>query len=210
MSASPSPSRLLAFPGELRNRIYRMVRYLYMFVPPSTDSRYQVLVQDIVEVWRDGYERPPLINTCKAVRNETLKLYYEENTFCFYLENFEATTLFNFGQILEAILTYLQKVNGTEDIAVTRRTMFPLGRNKNWPNLLKLLRHVHAGEVRLGVKPLMDREEDELQSQDVRDVMILGMLVMVKTLQKEAWEVVEKVMMDQKALLRTMGTNWIE
>ncbi|USW58271.1 hypothetical protein Slin15195_G115900 [Septoria linicola] len=57
-------SPLLRLPGELKNRIYALV----------------LSKQKIIVVKARGHYRPPLLNMCKRIRRDTLKMFYGETT----------------------------------------------------------------------------------------------------------------------------------
>ena len=81
MSASPHCG-LLSLPPELRNRIYEIV--VKIDVSPINICLWNAVKID---------KQPAITRTCRQIRNESLPMYYQLNTFCFdasewYLEAF--------------------------------------------------------------------------------------------------------------------------
>lgn len=79
-------SLLLSLPPELRNRIYELVLIDEEFIPLRQDS------EDTKAVTRAGQrvrkplvettiEEPPLLQSCRQIRNEAIQIYYARNTF---------------------------------------------------------------------------------------------------------------------------------
>ncbi|KAK4610588.1 hypothetical protein CLAFUW4_13597 [Fulvia fulva] len=69
--ANPT-SRFLALPAEVRYRIYRLVSDPQVIVS-NNDTKIQITPT--------GHPRPPLVNTCKQIRSESLQMFYHENKF---------------------------------------------------------------------------------------------------------------------------------
>ncbi|KAK5111956.1 hypothetical protein LTR85_011703 [Meristemomyces frigidus] len=67
-------SPLLALPAELRNRIYE----------------FALLEQETVHV-DDNLRRPALLDTCRQIRSEALRLWYTENAFLFTIHDCDGT-----------------------------------------------------------------------------------------------------------------------
>lgn len=65
MDADQPVCHLLKLAGELKNRIYREV----------------LCDLNDISVDQDGYDRPALLQTCKQIRAEGLKIFYYENRF---------------------------------------------------------------------------------------------------------------------------------
>ncbi|KAK5127561.1 hypothetical protein LTR85_006901 [Meristemomyces frigidus] len=77
MAAADIPaSPLLELPGELRNRIYRLL-----------------LVEDDeslpITVVKERFEEPAILYACSEIRHEATPIYYCENRFCLEVTSFD-------------------------------------------------------------------------------------------------------------------------
>ncbi|KAK4611195.1 uncharacterized protein CLAFUR5_13878 [Fulvia fulva] len=131
MSAPPPPpSRLLGVPGELRNRIYR----------------YVLLQESPIIVTDTGFDRPGLMSTCKAVRTETVKIYYEENKFTVDIINLSSETLVAFLRSIAHLNRASDTTRAPFNLMVTPASRH-IGAGRSWPNHLETLRRIHAREL---------------------------------------------------------------
>lgn len=106
---------LLSLPAELRNRIYAYALvqgpYIYIEVDDPTQRYYGC---------GQGGEQPGLTRTCRQIRNESLHLFYELNTFRFNSQFSEEIELGPTGFHVDKIKNFRFEVERhTYDITLT-------------------------------------------------------------------------------------------
>ncbi|KAK4610749.1 hypothetical protein CLAFUW4_13990 [Fulvia fulva] len=161
------PCFFLKIAGELRNRIYR-----------------EVLLQPApIDYGDKGYIRPALLNTCKAIRSEALKIYYYENSFHTDVWAYNASGMYRFRTSLEPIGVNYEKI---EEMTTT---CFDLA---SWSNLMEWLRQYHAdlNDWRITYKEEEDEDYDRARLQEA----LSQMFDVVEGLGGMEWEQVEQEM----------------
>ncbi|KAF7193552.1 hypothetical protein HII31_05127 [Pseudocercospora fuligena] len=137
LDITKSPS-LTNLPGELKNRIYRLV---------LLQSR-----DDDINVTAPNYRRPSLLEVSRAIRNETIPIYYYENSFAIHLPDYSPALLMRWIRTLKRIglETDSNKPWGKKVFfkinAVDGKTG---GKNPrpNWSNFQRHLKYMHSGLV---------------------------------------------------------------
>ncbi|KAM3420438.1 hypothetical protein BST61_g3711 [Cercospora zeina] len=129
---SPTPSRLLRLPAELRNRIYRLGLH-------TAGDEDRIIVTDF------GHERPALLQTCRKIRTEALKIYYYENSFRIDMNSYDSTLLARFTQKLRDLGLETHSAKPAKEYV---ECYLRYGdREPNWANLLQWMKFVHGGLV---------------------------------------------------------------
>ncbi|PPJ57822.1 hypothetical protein CBER1_00176 [Cercospora berteroae] len=108
-------SPLFGLPGELRNRIYRLV----------------LLEQNAIQVVDTGYARPGLLTTCQQIANESTVLYYEENKFDVRAWDYNPHSLYNFERGINALAERGHSMKPKMRLAV-------MPSSTNWKNVMKV------------------------------------------------------------------------
>ena len=131
MTATEQPNPgFLDLPPEIRNRVYELALF---------DGNGAVAID---ATWRP----PPLLSTCKQIRNETLCMVYTCNEFAFTITNCNVSVLAAFEKHVKSLPKELR-----------RRVRYAIrlsGRGRDWENLMAWCRHVWKGEV--GTLPKRD------------------------------------------------------
>ena len=152
-------------PAEMRNRIYREV-----LVDPEC-----VFIEDA-----EDFQEPPLLQTCRQIRQEAITIYYRENYFCICAEGFNSDRGY----------TWCQRA---------RRHAPDLMRNTEWcqhesnqrsADLRQWLQRAHEGSVPYGewLEPAWIGNEFQI----------------VKDLKDVSWTLVERVLKSYEASVRAM------
>ncbi|EME77876.1 uncharacterized protein MYCFIDRAFT_179346 [Pseudocercospora fijiensis CIRAD86] len=100
--------------------------------------------KNALEVTADGYRRPALLNTCREIRSETLKIWYYGSRFKISVYDFNSDTIFRFTSSVRAFGIRLSLVN-------CRCNYYH--NPPSWTNLVCWLRRYHAKEIHLAVNP---------------------------------------------------------
>ena len=119
-TAAPPPSRLLALPAELRNRIYLFTLHETRHI--HIDSTYQ---------------QPALLQACRKTRAEASSIYYMENKFIINCHDFDVTTLQCFENKSEMFSKTEWLTHVSIDIGAQATS---------WGNLLEWLRRYYHKE----------------------------------------------------------------
>ncbi|KAF7194691.1 hypothetical protein HII31_03953 [Pseudocercospora fuligena] len=84
-SEEERPCAFLGIPAELRNRIYREA-----LVPKADTDRDTISISPgYDDTLRELPPEPPLLRTCKQIREEATSIYEQENQFFVELEDFD-------------------------------------------------------------------------------------------------------------------------
>jgi hypothetical protein len=139
--ADTSSSPLLELPGELRNRIYRLCLV-------SEDA-------EPIAVISTSFPEPPLLSTCKEIREEASAIFYGESQFRAWLWSYDSSPL----MVMFAKVPIFKKL-GRMHLPSHLRMRGP----PSWHHLEIMLRRRHA--VGAGVLPppsdSVERPEREL------------------------------------------------
>ncbi|KAF7190633.1 hypothetical protein HII31_07792 [Pseudocercospora fuligena] len=167
-TSEPAECRLLDLAPELRNRIYE----------------YVLCDDDCIEITKDNWMQPALLQTCKTIRNEGMGIYYCENRFDIRAVNFDCSIMLHF---LRHTRNFYDRMK--VEIDVSRLN------SEAWPNLLGWLKADFEG--RLPIYPQYDAEEDAEQFNTaakafdiVHDLQAAG----------NTWITIEKVLESYKIL----------
>ncbi|KAK3686675.1 hypothetical protein LTR37_019606 [Vermiconidia calcicola] len=125
--------RLLALPGELRNKIWR-----YTLVEPVK-----------INVTTTGPGDPAVIRTCKSVRNEARAIYYRENDFRLHVRNY------NGAAFLPFFYQYARWPKVTRSQVFFSMTGLP-----NWDNLVAWLK---SSDTSVGTVPDLDNPKSSIE-----------------------------------------------
>lgn len=182
---TPAPSRFLDLPGELKNRIYRLV-----LVRPEGE---------VVDVNSTGYDRGGgLLGTCKEIRSEALKIFYYENEFSGKVHYFDISFMVKWSITLQRLRLSPKKA----------KLAGPIGQQPCWKNLLHWTKCYHQGVVHAkAVSP------EQLQKRGEKGLMWHLLAVMfetVRTLHKQPWKLVEKVILRMRPSFTAEDPKWAE
>lgn len=126
---SPSRTSLLGLPGEIRNKIYRHA----LVVHDTSHQPGSDLLDPIPE-------QPALLRTCEQIRSEAASIYYAENQFCLFLDDFIDTPAI-------AWIEHASRYVDRQQLQVQWDWGIWGVRHGDWPNLLQMLRHAHEGRL---------------------------------------------------------------
>ncbi|SMR62427.1 unnamed protein product [Zymoseptoria tritici ST99CH_1E4] len=168
-------SRLLALPPELRNQIFRdVVKYDYKHII----------------VTPQGYDRPPLLETCKMIRKDALKLFYYTNEFYGYIFEYDYTPIAKFFALREAnnIRTYVYFTLELQGVP-------------NWNNLVDWVKREHGAKFS-PIKGIPEREGNEVR------IILRGFFAMAIAMRGQEWEEVEARLHAARPALIALDRNW--
>lgn len=189
ISAMQTPCRLLSLPGELKNRIYRLV------LVKSEDNP--------IVVTSTGYDRGGgLLQTCKEVRREGLKIFDYENKFTHLVRRYNCTPVYEFVHSLESCSRVIDpgKVNldGAND------------GEPCWSNVLRWLRRIHNYKV---LPCVDDLGTEQLRRENVTDMESHTQRIMFSIaarLQDQPWDFVEDMLVGMRPSLVVVDERWAE
>ncbi|SMR65174.1 unnamed protein product [Zymoseptoria tritici ST99CH_3D1] len=170
----PRGSRLLDLPPELRNSIFRIV--------VESANTY-------ISVTSQGYYRPPLLQTCKAIRQDALKLFYCTNVFSVQVVDFDYTPIHKFIAVPRA-----EKCRKLIDFRIH------LVGEPNWANLVEWVKRYHRGT---GPFYHIPRREGNLVRPFLR-----GFFSMAQVMEGQDWPLVEKTMCAMRPALVALDPGW--
>jgi len=157
--------RIFALPAELRNQIYR-----------------QVLVEDQITMTPEGAAPltppPTLLQTCRRIREEAASIYFEENTFAFYVTSLDVCRVTEWADLSE------QHAQANQILAFVSQP--------NWANLLHWLELFYKDECAGFEEPDADRLE-----QHPEGAIVHHAFTMVGQLKEEpgmTWEKVRQLL----------------
>ncbi|KAK5127473.1 hypothetical protein LTR85_006812 [Meristemomyces frigidus] len=178
----PSQSPLLALPGELRNRIYRLA-----LVEPR-----------LVLLNRTKFVEPALLVACHQIRHEAAPIFYGENDFRIPVPNYDST-------ICKLWTVKVRAVRRKYDIHIETSLSRGTGHEEpNWENAIKWLQRRHSGAVRYQM-----HKPSSAPKHFTPDMMVLGgMFAMAKELQDKSWSRVKKLMEEQHRILVAIDPRW--
>ncbi|WPB02075.1 uncharacterized protein RHO25_006709 [Cercospora beticola] len=189
----PTPSRLLQLPAELRNRIYRLVLH-------TAGEEDRIIVTEF------GHERPALLQTCKKIRNEALKIYYYENSFRIDMNSYDSALLARFTRKLRDLGLETHSAKPAKEYV---ECYLRYGdREPNWANLLQWMKFVHSGLV--PPRKLTPAERWASGRHSTVRIVISSMNNMVRCLADRPWEEVKKLLEDQRVVLATTNARWMD
>ncbi|KXT08207.1 hypothetical protein AC579_3314 [Pseudocercospora musae] len=129
---------LTNLPGELKNRIYRLV------LLRSHD--------DDINVTAPNYRRPSLLEVSRAIRNETIPIYYYENSFAIHLPDYSPALLMRWVRSLRRMGLEIDSNKPWGKKVFFKITVVDGktgGKNPrpNWNNFQRHLKYMHQGLV---------------------------------------------------------------
>ncbi|KJX99838.1 hypothetical protein TI39_contig350g00029 [Zymoseptoria brevis] len=169
-------SFLLNLPPELRTEIYSL----------AVKSPTRHIIVDA-----DGYDRPPVLGTCKEVRADALKLFYCTNTFTVLAVNYNYATMARFLALLGTLKISKNFVKYYFDM---------IGR-PNWSNLRDWVKRYHAGE------------EDYLppaRKQTKERILLRALFDTARVMRGQEWRLVKKVMSAMRPALIDLDARWAQ
>ncbi|KAK4890306.1 hypothetical protein LTR27_010949 [Elasticomyces elasticus] len=167
------PSLLLALPPELRNRIWE-----------HTVSREPHVTID-KETWR----QPPLLRTCKQIRQEAAPMYYGLNKFSIVVTDLDFKTDIRFCRSARSCVDFPPDTSYYSSGPVQPK----------WESLMEGAKAVHGGMIQ-GCQHNMA----------VTGVLAAaaGALKIARHLRGVPWEQVEEVLIVYKSAVVSSGTGW--
>lgn len=169
---------LLNLPGELRNRIYRLS------------------LPETIDVNTSTFPEPPLLLTCKMIRQEASEIFYNESRIHIYLPSRDST---HYMALISKIPTF--KALGVVPITpVIHATGSP-----DWANFLEYLRRKHA------VEPSTFRiapKANERLARTVAEGELQALCTMVKDLYEVPWLTVQRAVQRFQRTLIACDPRW--
>lgn len=150
-----------------------------------------------------------MLSTCKTIRTEAIRIFYEENKFHLCMTNFNSDTCVNWQNTSAQLEVSHAMIRDIGAFSVTARITPVTGSGRSWTNYLEHMRHLHAGTLESTPTP----REDLNNPSAPRNVPYAGsllfcnMIQLARTLRKEPWGVVERLILDQKAVIVALGYN---
>lgn len=174
-SGAHERASLLTLPPELRNSIYR-----YVLVPRGSFM-----------ITKDNYMQPPLLRTCRQLRQEASGIYYEENYFKIDCRDFDFTADLGFALHARVAIARGQTVAGR--LLVSRT-------NASWQGLLRYLKAINEGR---GIRLRFNPKDDALLN------AICGASDMAYCLRDVEWTKVRKALeIYKKAVINCRHGEW--
>ncbi|KAK4496543.1 hypothetical protein PRZ48_012523 [Zasmidium cellare] len=175
--------RLLALPGELKNRIYRLV----LVQPEDTP----------IIITSTGYHRGGgLLQTCEQVRREALKIFFYENEFEHPLRRWNPTPMCNFMSTIARLELDCPKAEMVYEVPI----------EPCWRHLVQWCCQIHKGVLTSDViNPGALRKEDVL---DLQTHMVAMMMLTVRTMCSQPWSLVEELLEGMRPSLITADRRW--
>lgn len=196
-SESPTPKcYLLDLPAEMRNEIYMMV-----LTSPST-----------IRMTPTGYERPAILNTCKAIRAEAIAVYYYNNKFRISVSQYSPAPFIKLYKVFESI----NRTLGTNTLVAKKLQLTTefADDTPHWANLMGYLKYVFEGGRRMfGYSPEHVWKKSGQFGVGLNGtgekMVVASMVVLCKHMRGNAqWKVVERVLKDQRTLLIAFDRRW--
>lgn len=181
--ASQETSGLLQLPPELRNQVYR----------------HAIINPQAIAVSSSGFEVPALFTTCKQFRNETIALFYTENTFAVAVKDYDFSLLAKWENNIDTIF------NSEREIAdsVAEQVELVGTEDPNWSNLLCWMRKMHEGTVKYrAAAPSAFRDAN------LNEVVIGVMFAMTLRMEARRWSEVEQMLDDFRLILAKIDPRW--
>ncbi|PPJ54496.1 hypothetical protein CBER1_02475 [Cercospora berteroae] len=185
--SSQDASPFFSIPGELRNRIYRLVLV----------KEHDVLVS------HTGYTRSGLLGVCQQIAAEATAIYYEENTFQSLVTDYDSQVMYDLCRHLNAM-----KQRG---LSVRIQGTFSLNSwspTPSWKNLMLWLKRYFHREVTCGMVwgPIAARL---LLRDEITFYTIGAMFSTAKALtDKVSWDTVEKALETSRQTLIHIDPAW--
>ncbi|EME38594.1 hypothetical protein DOTSEDRAFT_181859 [Dothistroma septosporum NZE10] len=175
-------SPLLTMPGELRNEIYR-----HVLLDTGRTSA--------VQYDSTGFTRPALLNACKMIRFEALKMFYLENKFETTVNKYNPSTMLRWYTHFDRL-----NIDAVEDCTVDDT-------QPSWANLVEWLRLYHACLV-MNAPKCPDILCGLFRMSTTREIIIGGMVSTVEIMRKEPWKKVHKVLALWRAAFARQDDRW--
>ncbi|KAM0711508.1 hypothetical protein Q7P35_000874 [Cladosporium inversicolor] len=176
-TSATSSSRFLSLPAELRNSIYR-----YAITSPRTIE---------IDKARWSIHQPPLLQTCKTIRNEALRLFYMENKISTNIHDWNPIVKYQF-----------QRLMADHKIRPPHLHHYFTG-GPNWKNLMDWLQAVHQGRIgaisdAVGKQRSIERKTVGVMFKIVRNATGVS-----------AWSQVEDLLVAHRELLGMNDAKWL-
>ncbi|KAK4500771.1 hypothetical protein PRZ48_008961 [Zasmidium cellare] len=172
---TPGPT-LFTLPAELRNRIYH-----YAVVDPNANG------ETVID--HTNYAQPALLRGSRQLRYEASPVFYYENVFRFSCPDFDCTALVSFSK-------HYRRYWGSHRAG---KFKFEIGgQRKDWGNLMRWLRLVHARVV-----PALNRvsTQDDMSGRSLAS----RAMAVVRELRDLPWARV-RLILEQ---LRLSNSQWV-
>ena len=145
------------------------------------------------------------MNTCKQIRTDTINTYYEENKFEVQLYNFSSDAVLKCQQSLRSVNSNIGTTRAVSCTGMDYRNIYLQGSGMSWPNHIEHLQRLHRGQLRLRVFHTNDEPLESLTKGNVVRLVFANMFCLAKSLQNEPWHVVEKAILDLRAIMNASG-----
>ena len=180
-SKTTANSPLLTLPAELRNRIYRLA----------------LCKRDGNTISTNVVPEPPLLATCKQIRNEATAIFYRENDLVVDVGDYDSTP----------IMAVFHKHLASEKLGIMRRVINGIPRRPNWDNMVLWLFRTHKyGET----LDLMSRIPRLGPPTHPRSAIVVHLFQLVLQLRDLPWTRVEHLLQEYRWILHTTERGWME
>ncbi|CAK4027135.1 Hypothetical predicted protein [Lecanosticta acicola] len=185
---------LLDLPAEMRNEIFLLAMH---------DSR-------TIKIRPSGYDRPGLLLTCKAIRQEALAVFYYNSKFRISVKQYDPAPFITLTRSLRRLKLHPKKMSLTCEFTDD---------TPNWSNLKLYLKYIWEGGRRMfayspeHVWKKTGNFPSVLSMLGIGDKMVISsMVVMCKGLRdrEKVWLVVERILDEQRPLLVCFDKRWGE
>ncbi|WPA98163.1 uncharacterized protein RHO25_002774 [Cercospora beticola] len=185
--SSQDASPFFSLPGELRNRIYRLVLV----------EEHDVLVS------HTGYTRSGLLGVCQQIAAEATAIYYEENIFQSVVTDYDS-------QVMYALCRHLTAMK-QRGLSVRVQATFCLNSwspTPNWNNLMTWIKRYFLREVTCGM--IWGHNATHLLMRDEITFYTIGaMFSTARALTDQvSWDTVEKALETNRQTLIHIDPAW--
>ncbi|CZT17403.1 uncharacterized protein RCC_03237 [Ramularia collo-cygni] len=185
----PTPTRniLSTMPSEIQDFIYK-----YALLEPDTKDA-------VVQVHRTGYSRPGLLQTCKQIRSDALKIWYYGTKFHVRIHDFDSAPLQKWG----ASFTSIGLIRGKVTMYSTPRW------EPSWDNLIVWLELYHAGILHGRCpQPAHLLEQAKENRVDLQWYFPGVMFDVAKALRHVEWKEVKEILVSMRTSLLATDSRW--
>ncbi|KAK4496541.1 hypothetical protein PRZ48_012521 [Zasmidium cellare] len=186
MSGVVDGCRLFKLPAELRNRIYRLTLVTSDEASP-------------IQITKSGHERSRLLDTCKIIRSEALGIYYQENRFAIFIQDYGSSDMLKWFNMMKQLGHDTSKISVAIDI-----DWFGV----SWRNLRQWLRRAHNRER--VARPMSPERLLELCEGHPVIHLIGGMFATAVGMRGQPWSMVEPLLDIWRPSLVTTHAGWKE
>lgn len=181
-----APFPFLRLPPELRLQVYAQA----LHVPD--ENGFCIITKET------GIPEPPLLFTCKAIRNEAIKTFYTRNFFKLIMDTWHPATEVLFSRIIhmwkDDELDWRQDLEG-----------------RSWKNLMLWLQLCQTGETHTLQKLAVSRHERDVvepQACPIEMRFVYSIFKILAAMKERPWEEIQDVLDGLRPGLVQLGWEW--